>query len=699
MNFRFRVSPLWLTFAGVLLAQHSLAQNAPVATPVQVSPQKSAEPVPDRSQAYLHAALAGIYEEQANSEGRPDYIAQAIEEYKKALAADPKSSALSSSLADLYFRAGRSQDAEQTVRALLKNTPEDLAAHKLLGRILLRQLSEGQSAASAGNTVLDQAVSEFEKIIAMQPKNVEDRMVLGQLYTIKHDAKKAEEQFRSAHAIEPDSEEVVLNLARLYAESGDVNKAVKAIEDVPETDRSARMELALASTYEQQKKLKPAIAALRRAVLLEPGESRIQSQLAQMLLNDNQLDEALAAFREVTKEDADNGSAWLHIGEILRRQAHYDEALTAIRKARKADPNSLEAGYNEGLLQDVLGHYNEAAATFEQMVDQTSHANGAYTTEERNNRSIFLERLGNVYREQNKVDQSIAAYQKVIDMGGDTAVNGYRGQVAVYTEAKNYDRAVEAARKAVETSPADRDLKMILSDVLVDQGKPDEAVAIIRAIVDKSPEDSTAWIGLAQLNVRLHRWKDADEALSKATPLISKKEDRLNLLFLKGESAERQKHYELSEQFFRQVLAIQPDNPQALNYLGYMLADKTTRLTEALKMIRHAVELDPMDGAFLDSLGWCYYRLGQYELAEENLLHAIERDGSDPTVHDHLGDLYEKTGRIRLAAQQWETSLAQFAKTPAVDIEPGDVSKVQRKLESARIRLAKQDSIAGVRKQ
>ena len=106
-----------------------------------------------------------------------------------------------------------------------------------------------------------------------------------------------------------------------------------------------------------------------------------------------------------------------------------------------------------------------------------------------------------------------------------------------------------------------------------------------------------------------------------------------------------------------------PANAMTLNYLGYMLADKGIRLPEALKLIRKAVELEPMNGAYLDSLGWAYFKLGEYELAEENLRQAVERDQTDPTVHDHLGDLYEKTGRIRLAAAQWELSLAEYAKS------------------------------------
>ena len=82
-----------------------------------------------------------------------------------------------------------------------------------------------------------------------------------------------------------------------------------------------------------------------------------------------------------------------------------------------------------------------------------------------------------------------------------------------------------------------------------------------------------------------------------------------------------------------------------MNYLGYMLADRGTRLDEALGYIRRAVALDPQNGAYLDSLGWVYYKMGNYELAEENLRRASERMGDDPTIHDHLGELYMKTGR------------------------------------------------------
>jgi len=306
-----------------------------------------------------------------------------------------------------------------------------------------------------------------------------------------------------------------------------------------------------------------------------------------------------------------------------------------------------------------------------------------------------MERLGTVYHEQNKTPEAIATYQKMIDMGSETAVRGYQFQVDTYRDAKQFDKAVEVARKAVEANPKDRDLKLMLAGELGDLGKTDEGLALARGLLANTAEDRQIWLSLGQMYVRARRWKEADDAFDKAEPLTTKKEDRTYLFFLRGELAERQKHYEPAEQYFRQALDLEPSSAMTLNYLGYMLADKGIRLKEALDMIRKAVEQEPMNGAYLDSLGWVYFKMGDYERAEDNLRQAVERDQSDPTVHDHLGDLYEKTGRIRLAAAQWELSLAQFAKSAPADVEPAEVAKVQKKLDTAHVRLAKQESATG----
>jgi tetratricopeptide (TPR) repeat protein len=131
-----------------------------------------------------------------------------------------------------------------------------------------------------------------------------------------------------------------------------------------------------------------------------------------------------------------------------------------------------------------------------------------------------------------------------------------------------------------------------------------------------------------------------------------------------------------------------------LNYLGYMLADRGVKLDEALTLIKKAVDLDPTNGAYLDSLGWAYFKLGKYDQAEDNLNKASRSQhmGADPTVQDHLGDLYQKTGRLKLAAAHWERALEEWNKTIAAEVDQDDVAKVQKKLETARVKLAKEDS-------
>ncbi len=710
---------MWLSLAAALLAfsptRQMRAQNAPAAvTQSSPAPSQSAsavvpntaaatvaapsQPV-DRSQAYFHDALASIYENNAVAQGQQEYANRAIEEYKLALNADPGSAQLANALADLYFRIpGHIRDAEVTARNLLKTSPNDVTAHKLLGRIYLRRLGEGQNAgasASTENDVLNQAIGEFERIVELQPRSVDDRMVLGQLYTVKHDQKKAEEQFKTAREIEPDSEEVILNMARLYADSGDLQRAAKVISDVGVNDRSAKMEFTLGAIYDQMKQPKDAIDAYKRAADMQPGDPRTLAALAQALMSNDQLDDALAQYNQLATADPENAEPLVHIADIQGRQGKYEEALTTIRKARKLDPTSLEAGFNEGRLLDILGRFDEAVATYSSMVDLTSHANGAYTDEEKNNRSIFLERLGSVYTEQNKTDLAAATYQKMIDMGGDSSMRGYQGQIDAYRQGQQFDKSLAVARKASVANPKKREYKLMLAGELIDQGKADEAFAMTKELLTNTPDDRMVWVAMAQMDIRLRRWKDADEALDKVEPLSTKKEDKLYLLFLRGELAERQKRYEPAEQFFRQVLEIDPANAMTLNYLGYMLADKGMRLPEALKMIRKAVDQEPWNGAYLDSLGWVYFKMGEYELAEDNLRQAVARNQTDPTVHEHMGDLYEKTGRIRQAAEQWQLSISEFAKVSPTDVEPGDVAKVQKKLDAARIKLANKDNALG----
>ena len=127
-----------------------------------------------------------------------------------------------------------------------------------------------------------------------------------------------------------------------------------------------------------------------------------------------------------------------------------------------------------------------------------------------------------------------------------------------------------------------------------------------------------------------------------------------------------------------------------MNYLGYMLADQNVRLDEAQDFIKRAIKLEPENYAFLDSLGWVYFHQNRLDDAEQQLTRSLELSGKDPTIHDHLGDVYFKQGKTKEAITQWETSLKAMNTTPSADLEPDEMTRVQKKLDSARVRLAKE---------
>ena len=583
-------------------------------------------------------------------------------------------------------------------RTSSRTDPNNLEAHKLLGRVYLQSLGNVQNGGPS-EKVLQLAIAEYTKIVELQSNDIESRLLLGQLYTLAHDTPHAEEQFKAAEHIDPNSEDVVLNLARLYSDSGDTTHAIQVLSAVPEDDRTPKMDYALGMSYDQLKDNKNAIDAYSKAFDMEPDNLDAERGLAQALLNDNQLGPALKHFEAISTADPQDAQTYLRIAEIERRQGHYEQALTTLKKAKALASDSLEIGFNEALIDDSLGHYDEAAQTLQSLVKQTSHPDGQYSDAEKNNRSIFLDRLANVYREQDKTDQAVQTYQLMVAMGGEYAERGYQGQVDAYRDAKQYDKATQVAQQAAQAMPKDKSVQLMLAGQLADTNKPEEGIKLAKAQLHGDPDDREVDLVLAQIYTRLRRWKDAADQIDAAEALSTKQDDKIYIYFLRGALDERQKHYDSAEEQFRKILAIDPNNSMTLNYLGYMLGDRGVKLDEALTMVQKAVQLDPQNGAYLDSLGWVYFKMGQYALAEANLRKATERMGNDPAVHDHLGELYEKTGRLKMAAAQWEQSLQEYARTVPADAEPGDVSKVQKKLDSARVKLAKEESTGASPKQ
>src|SRR5271169_6184706 len=657
--------------------------GAPAAVPAN-SPK-----APDKAAAYYHFAMAHIYEEMVSMYGRADYANKAIEEYRLAIENDPTSDYLNAGLAELYARTGRIKDAVLEAQDILKRDGNNLEAHRLLGRIYLRSLGDMQSGTQS-QEILKLAIDQYEQIVRLDPKSVEDHLLLGRLYRLNNDLVKAENEFKTAVQIQPDSEEAVTALSILYNEEGDSSRALDVLNAFPEAARTSKVYSALGYTYEQNKAYKKAIDAYQKAVDLDHDNLDSVRGLAQNLLNDNQPDAALVQYKVIAEADPSDAQTYMRMAEIYRRNGKLDEAHECLKKASAVVPESLELKYNMAVIEEAQGKYDDSIAILKQLLEKTDHANGEYDTSEKNNRAIFIERLGTVYREANKPQLAVDTFRRMFDLGDDNAIRGYQQIIETYRDQKQWQLATTTAEEAAKKYPSDRQLQMVAASQRADLGNAGPAIEQVKSMLKGTADDREIYIALAQMDSRIKDWPQAEANINKALELSTKQEDKDYVIFVEGSIYERQKKYELAEESFHKVLADDPKNAQALNYLGYMLADRDTRLEEALGYIRKAVALDPQNGAYLDSLGWVYYRMGNYDLAEENLRRASERISTDPTVHQHLGELYQKTGRLKLAAVNYERSLEEWNKTIPAEVDQDEVAKLQKELETTRVKLARQ---------
>ena len=698
---RYSAPATFLLLSGLVFAQSTPQQSnpgpkAPAATnnaakaPEAKAGAQQAPKKVDRAAAYYHYSLAHIYEELVSMYGRSEFASKAIEEYRLAIQNDPASEYLNAGLAELYAKTGRIRDAVLEAQDILKRDPSNLEAHKLLGRIYLRSLGDMQTGTQS-QEILKLAIEQFEHIVRIQPTGVDDRLLLGRLYRLNNELLKAENEFKTAVKLQPDSEEALTSLAYLYDEEGDSAKAIEVLNSVPDASRSARLYAALGYTYEQKKDYKKAIEAYNKAIELDRDNLDSVRGLAQNLLNDGQLDASLEQYKNIAEADPQDAQAHLRSAEIYRRLGRFDLALDSLKKAESLVQDSLEVPYNIALVYEVEGRYDDAVQIIQGLLKKSEKIDGNYNAGERNNRAVFLERLGSIYREMGKTQLAVDAFRRILQLGEDNAVRGYQQIIDTYREQKLWQQATGAAEEAVNKFPKDRQLKLMLASQHAENGQGDTAVAELKALLKGDNEDREIYIALAQVQTRLRHWKEAEQAVEEAEKLSPKAEDKDYVAFIRGSVYERQKKFDLAEEEFKKALAGDPHNAMVLNYLGYMLADRGLRLEEALAYIKKAASQDPQNGAYLDSLGWAYYKMGNYDLAEENLRKASLKISNDGTIQDHLGDLYFKTGRLKLAAAHWERALEEWGKTTLPgDVDTTDVARVQKKLESAKVKLAKQ---------
>ncbi|PYR29692.1 MAG: hypothetical protein DMF92_10985 [Acidobacteria bacterium] len=285
---------------------------------------------------------------------------------------------------------------------------------------------------------------------------------------------------------------------------------------------------------------------------------------------------------------------------------------------------------------------------------------------------------GFAYQELGQFDKAIAAFDEAHRLSPeDPAITGYL--IEANLAGKKYSMAADLARVARSQRPDDLRLARLEAQALRQTGKPDQGIAVLQDVVKKHADEPAAYVALAQLYSDASRGADAVQLLRDVEPKFPAD---TAIPFELGAVFDKQKRFADAEAAFHRVLARQPDNAAALNYLGYMLAERGERLDESVRYLKKALEIEPDNGSFLDSLGWAYYKSDKLDLALDNLRRAADQLKTNSVIQDHYGDVLFKLKR-------YDEAIAAWTRVLSGDGESIDRGGIDKKIRAAKQKLGK----------
>jgi tetratricopeptide (TPR) repeat protein len=688
MNFLKTILFTSFVFSGTAFGQTapSPANQAPPAKADSGAQEAPASATSSRAEAYYDYTMGHIAEQQYEATSRSEYATQAIEYYKKAYALDPKSPVIGERLAEMYWKAQRVHEAEVEAQALLKRDPNDAQTRRLLGHIYLRSLGNPGEASGQSETV-NRAVEQFKEVVRLDPNDTESALWLARLYRLQNQHEKAEAVLRDLLKNDAENEAGLEQLTQLLLDEGKSSEAIALLESVTSKSPSPTLLDLLGDAYTQTKNLPKAEEAYRQAADLEPSELSHERGLAQTLLAEEKYPEALKVYQRLAELVPDDPDVYLRLGQIYRELHQMDKAEEALVKARQYSPGSLDVMYNEAMLYEAQGRFDDAVRVLSEAVAEVK-AQSASMPSRKRFLGVLYQQLGQLYRDTQNYQAAVNTYEEFARLGDDEDRRARLLIMDTYRMAKELPKALQAGKEAVAKYPKDPEIKSNYALLLGETTQTDEAVKLLRTQLNGTAADRDTYLNVAQIYERARRYKEAEESARAAEAIAGSPRDNEMTWFLLGAIYERQKLFDQAEAEFKKALEVNPKSAAVLNYYGYMLGDQGIRLDEAQSLVQRALAEDPYNGAYLDSLGWIYYKQNRLSDAETTLRKAVDREGHDPTIHSHLGDVYAKSGRPELAAAEWEKSLAEWKRVLPADVEPDRVAEVEKKVNQSKHRVA-----------
>ena len=537
----------------------------------------------------------------------------AVDSLRLALATDEGNPYLTSALAEQYARIGELAQAERLLRVLVGHQPRYYRAHVLLGRILLEMRKPAR----------------------------------------------AKVHLKKAQGLRPDQAEPALMLAQIALEAGQVDEAMRAVEAqakaAPQDGFALRR---LAAALLERGDTSRAKRLLDKAVDRDPGDVDALLLAAQTAEAAGKLDAALTFYERALARDADQRESLLGAGRLALQRGDFPTARAYFdRLLRIADDPELTM--RVAYLFLGADRAEEAISVLDGAKDESQSPRLAFV------QGLLNERRGNFAK-------AASAYAEVPRTSELFANARIRRAMALISGGQAKE-ALAPLKEAIKERPEDWDTYPIYARALELTGDLAAGETLLRDAL-KGHSRPELFEGLAELLLRVGRGKEALELLRGALKDAPHDEQ---LLFALGAALEHEGQHDEALVRMREVLSVNPDHAAAMNFIGYTLAEKGFGFDEAERLIQRALQLRPETGAFLDSLGWVYFRKGQYEKAAGTLEHAASLSPYEPVIIEHLGDVYRKLAKLPEAAATYRRALQSLDHSPLVD----DVETHRRSLE------------------
>jgi tetratricopeptide (TPR) repeat protein len=624
-----------------------------------------AAPPDTTAEAYYHFLLGRHHEAEGDAEA-------AMAAHEEAARLDPGSAEIRAEMAGLAVRQGRAADALRLAREAVALDQDNREANRLLGQLLASAVEPE----SAPRAVVEEAIVYLERSRRTDGVDIDPSLeiTLARFYV-------AAARYDEAAALldwlierEPMPEAYLL-LAHAHATAGRVDEAGRALE--AGAHLNPRLLVSLADLYERHERWAQAASTYERAAALNPHLPEVKVRWAGALLNVSGPDAATRArtvLEEVTRAQPSDARALYLLSQAQRRSGDFPAAERTARRVVALDPEGLWGPYALAQVHEDRHDYRAVVEVLRGAVETwrpSQHSPARHGL-------VLMTRLGLAHLQLGEHDAAIAVFDRARAVpGADTGIHLQLAQA--YVAAGRHDDALRALEPVTAANPRDLRAAQIRARAVKGLGRTDEAIAVLEDATASHPGDLSGYLALATLFSDAERHADALRVLDEAEGRFP---GDVSVLFQRGAAFERAQDPQRAEASFRAVLARDPAHAPALNYLGYMLADRGERLPEAVELIQRALAVDPENAAYLDSLGWAFYRMRDLDRALQYLSRAARKMPANSVVQDHYGDALVAAGRHADAIAAWERALAG-------DREAVDVATIEQKLRGARERVSR----------